>query len=191
MIQSQNEAVTHSPRPDGLNCCNGSTRPPHRTKASRPLHHRPESGWFTRVLRGRFPDPNIVYALVTIWLRILTPYLLPPQKECMIEKANVVEHLPILKLNVHDFCDMPNWLRVGSWVDWHYLPCVDKKCPWPRDDFERGMSASTIPFYIRSILVALADNISLQSSPAGSRTHVGGQFDPGPHCRRCLARPIT
>lgn len=60
------------------------------------------------------------------------------QKECMIEKANVVKNLPILKLNVKDFCDMPNWIRVGSWVDWHYIPCVDKKCPWPRNDSERG-----------------------------------------------------
>ncbi|KAI7783516.1 hypothetical protein LA080_011645 [Diaporthe eres] len=58
-------------------------------------------------------------------------------KECMIEKANAVKNLPILKLNVKDFCDMPNWIRVGSWIDWHYFPCLDKKCPWPRDDSER------------------------------------------------------
>lgn len=56
----------------------------------------------------------------------------------MIEKANAVKNLPILDLNVKDFCDMPNWIRVGSWVDWHYLPCLDKKCPWPRYDSERG-----------------------------------------------------
>lgn len=68
------------------------------------------------------------------------------QKECMIEKANVVKNLPILKLNVHDFCDMPNWIRVGSWVDWHYFPCLDKKCPWPRDDSERGRLAWTTHF---------------------------------------------
>ena len=63
----------------------------------------------------------------------------------MIEKANVVKNLPILKLNVHDFCDMPNWLRVGSWIDWHYFPCLDKKCPWPRDDSERGRLVSRLP----------------------------------------------